>query len=242
VENLPDHATALLDRLADRSMEAYRALVDAPEFWPWYLAATPIPHIAELSIASRPVSRGNTAALDFSGMRAIPWVFAWTQPRITVPGWFGVGTALAEALSDGELDRLRELHDEWPFFRAVVGNARRELGRARLEVSRRYNAHGEASGASGVPFETVEEEASATEMALLRVATMDSLLETSPAIAATIRYRNPATDVLNLAQLELMRRWRGREAPEASAEGDGELRRALSLSINALAAALQSTG
>ena len=231
-------AEALLDRLAGRAMETYRGLVDAEAFWPWYLAATPIAHIAELSIASRPVSRKGAATLDFAGIRAIPWVFAWTQPRMTAPGWFGVGTAFAEALSDGELDRLRAMHDGWPFFEAVVGNARRELGRARLAVARRYDALGQGAGASAEPFETVEAEASRTEMALLRVATMDSLLETSPAIAATIRYRNPATDVLNLAQVELMRRWRD----DARGDGEDTLRRALSLSIGALAAALQSTG
>ena len=238
----PEDVTALMDRLADRSMTAYRDLVDAPDFWPWYLAATPIEHIAGLSIASRPVSRKGAATLDFAGIRAIPWVFAWTQPRMTAPGWFGAGTAFAEALSSGDLDRLRALHDDWLFFRAVVANARRELGRARFPVSRRYNALGEASGASGAPFETVEMEASKTEMALLRVSTMDGLLEDSRAIAATVRYRNPATDVLNLAQIELMRRWREIGGADASPEASGDLQTALFLSINGIAAAMQSTG
>lgn len=237
-ENLPAETVALMDRLATRSMETYRAMVDSPDFWPWYLASTPIEHIAGMSIASRPVSRKGAATLDFAGIRAIPWVFAWTQPRITAPGWFGTGTAFAEALSDGELDTLRGLHDRWLFFRAIVSNARRELGRARLPISRLYNALGEASGASGAPFETVEVEASKSEMALLRIATLDDLLEDSRAISATVRYRNPATDVLNLAQLDLMRRWR--ETPEAS--GDADLRTALFLSINGIAAAMQSTG
>ncbi|MEL6615313.1 MAG: phosphoenolpyruvate carboxylase, partial [Bacteroidota bacterium] len=106
-EALAPEVTALMDRLAGRSMETYRAMVDAPDFWPWYLASTPIEHIAGLSIASRPVSRKGAATLDFAGIRAIPWVFAWTQPRITAPGWFGTGTAFAEALSDGDLDTLR---------------------------------------------------------------------------------------------------------------------------------------
>ncbi len=245
-ENLPPQATALMDRLADRSMQAYRALVDAPDFWPWYLASTPIEHIAGLSIASRPVSRKDAQSLDFAGIRAIPWVFAWTQPRMTAPGWFGTGTAFAEALSDGDLDTLRDMHDRWLFFRAIVSNARRELGRARLPVSRLYNALGEDAGASGAPFETVETEASRSEMALLRIATLDDLLEDSRAISATVRYRNPATDVLNLAQLELMRRWRadaggGSETEGASGEREA-LQTALFLSINGIAAAMQSTG
>ncbi|HIG73887.1 MAG TPA: phosphoenolpyruvate carboxylase, partial [Bacteroidetes bacterium] len=233
-EGLGEEAAALMERIADRSMRAYRDLVDAPEFWPWYTHATPIAHIAGLSIASRPVSRKGADSLDFEGIRAIPWVFAWTQPRITAPGWFGAGTALAEALSDGEQDRLRQLHDSWPFFRAVVANARRELARARMAVARRYSALAEAGGTDVRPFERVESEASTTEMALLRVATLDDLLETSPAIAATIRYRNPATDVLNVAQVELMRRWRE--------TGDDATRDTLFLSLNAIAAAMQSTG
>ena len=236
-ERLDDDTFALMERLADRSMATYRGLVDDPAFWPWYLAATPVEHIAGLSIASRPISRKGAAQLDFEGIRAIPWVFAWTQPRITAPGWFGAGTALAAALSDGEADLLKRLHDSWPFFRAVVANARRELARARMVVARRYAALADAAGVDGAPFETVEAEAARTETALLRVSGQDDLIADSRAIAATIRYRNPATDVLNLAQLELMGRWR------AEAEHDDDaLRSALLLSVNAIAAAMQSTG
>ena len=231
----PDGAAALMERLADRSMDAYRDLIDAPEFWPWYSAATPIAHIARLSIASRPISRKGMAELDFDGLRAIPWVFSWTQPRFTAPGWYGVGTALAEAITGDSLDTLRQLHAEWPFFQAITGNALREMARARLVVGRRYSALAEASGASRGPFEAVETEFARAEAALLRVVQRDELLDPGRAIAATIRYRNPATDVLNLVQLDLLRRWR------SGPEGE-DLARALLLSVNAIAAAMQSTG
>ncbi|PAP75324.1 phosphoenolpyruvate carboxylase [Rubrivirga marina] len=231
-----DDAHALMERLADRSMDAYRALIDADDFWPWYASATPIAHIAGLSIASRPISRKGVGELDFDGLRAIPWVFSWTQPRFTAPGWYGVGAALAEAITGDDLELLRALQDEWPFFQAITGNALREMARARLVVGRRYSRLAEASGASRAPFEAVETEFSRAETALLRVARRDELLDPTRAIAATIRYRNPATDVLNLVQLDLMRRWR------AGAEGDDALRRALLLSVNAIAAAMQSTG
>ena len=232
-----DAPRALMERVADRSMDAYRSLIDAPDFWPWYLAATPITHIAGLEIASRPISRKSAAEVDFEGLRAIPWVFSWTQPRYTAPGWYGVGTALAEAISGGELATLRAMQADWAFFQAVAGNARREMGRARLVMARRYNALGEASGASGAPFEHVEKEFAKAEAALLRIAEQDDLLADSATIAATIRYRNPATDVLGLVQLELMRRYRQLDGPP----GD-ELASALSVSVNAIAAAMQSTG
>ena len=252
-----DAAAALMERLAGRSMRAYRDLIDAPDFWPWYLAATPIEIIAGLSIASRPVSRKGAADLDFDGLRAIPWNFSWTQPRYTAPGWYGAGTALAEAISDGELGALRAFAgtaddaegddpegDGWAFFQAVAGNALRELGRARLAVGRRYAALAEAGGAPGAPFERVEGELARTEAALLRVTRQDHPLAASPAIAATVRYRNPATDVLNLVQLDLLRRWRATPHAEGDAlsAADAAIRRALFVSVNGLAAAMQSTG
>ena len=222
---------ALMDGLAARSMDAYRALIDAPDFWPWYLAATPIAHIAGLSIASRPISRKGAADLDFDGLRAIPWVFSWTQPRYTVPGWYGVGTALAEA----DRATMRGLMETWPFMQAIVGNAMREMARARLVVARRYAA----LAPDAAPAERVEAEFARTQAALLHAADQNHLLTHSPTIAATIRYRNPATDVLNLIQIGLMQRWHGDGAQSDEAEA---LHRALLLSVNGIAAAMQSTG
>ena len=144
-----DGAHALMERLADRSMVAYRDLIDDELFWPWYAAATPIAHIAGLSIASRPISRKGVGELDFNGLRAIPWVFSWTQPRYTAPGWYGVGTALADAITGDDLALLRELQDEWPFFQAITGNALREMARKPSEQLR------EQFGFTPFPFEDV---------------------------------------------------------------------------------------
>ena len=226
-------ATALLQMVADRSMQAYRDLVDADGFWEWFREATPIEAIAGLSIASRPVSRSGALGLD--GLRAIPWVFSWTQPRMTVPGWYGAGTALAEAFSDGHLDALRVAHERSPFVQAVVANAMREMARARLDVSRRYAALADAQGADGTPFERVEAEFARTERALLRLARRDALLAEDSPIAATIRYRNPPTDVLNLIQVEMLARHRAH--PDDAAAGA-----ALLATLNGVAAAMQSTG
>ncbi|MEP0548005.1 MAG: phosphoenolpyruvate carboxylase [Rhodothermales bacterium] len=231
-----DDRRAFMHTSARASMRAYRDLIDAPEFWPWYLAATPIEHIAGLPMASRPISRKAASEVDFDGLRAIPWVFAWTQPRYGVPGWYGVGTAFEEALGAGDVDvdRLRAIHAEWPFFQAVVANALREMARARLVIAARY-----AALADEPVHKRINAEFERTERALLAVAGQDDLLSHSPVIEKSIRLRNPYTDVLNLVQLELMQRWRGGGATGDDAEA---LREALFVSVNGIAAAMQSTG
>ena len=229
----PDPAAgALWQTVADRSMAVYRGLVDAPGFWEWFRAATPIESIAGLSIASRPVSRPTAGgALSLGALRAIPWVFSWTQPRMTVPGWFGTGTALAEAFDAGHEATLRDAYDRSPFVRAVAENAMREMARARLPVARRYAALAPA----GDTFARVEAEFARSEAALLRLARRDALLADGSPVAATIRYRNPPTDVLNLVQVELMTR--RRTAPD-----DPAVAAALLATLNGIAAAMQSTG
>jgi phosphoenolpyruvate carboxylase len=225
---------ALLDQIARDSMAAYRALIDAPDVWPWFLAATPIEAIAGLNMASRPLSRKAAGDLDFEGIRAIPWVFSWTQPRYTVPGWYGVGTALAAAIDGGALGRLRQMHDADPFLQAVVGNALREMARARLVVARRYAA---LAPDGDVVHERLADEFARAERALLAITGTDALLAHSPVIARSIELRNPYTDVLNLVQVELMRRWRAGHADDVDA-----LAEALAVSVNGIAAAMQSTG
>jgi phosphoenolpyruvate carboxylase len=227
---------ALMQRVADTSMRAYRALIDDERFWDWYIRTTPIEQISHLPIASRPVSRGAAAEVDFEGLRAIPWVFAWTQIRAIVPGWYGVGAGLAGILEDdGGADALRRLYAEWPFFRAVISNAQREMARARLEVACRYAG---AAGADHAIFQRITADFAVARDAVLRVTGQAELLEDAPVIRKSIALRNPYTDVLNLVQVELLGRWRA--APPAAREGP--LRELLFLSINGIAAAMQSTG
>ncbi|MGK7311573.1 MAG: phosphoenolpyruvate carboxylase [Candidatus Longimicrobiales bacterium M2_2A_002] len=228
----PD-AAPLMEQLATASMRAYRGLIDDPAFWSWYVRATPIEQISRLPIASRPVSRGDTSEVDFEGLRAIPWVFAWTQIRAIAPGWYGVGAGLLAAGTDGE--RLRSLYRDWPFFRAVVDNAQREMGRARLEIAQHYAPLADDGDAF---FRRVLEEFQRARDAILAVTGQDELLDNSPVIKKSIGLRNPYTDVLNLVQVELLRRYRA-EDDEAEKES---LRELLFLSINGVAAAMQSTG
>ncbi|MGM0506783.1 MAG: phosphoenolpyruvate carboxylase, partial [Bacteroidota bacterium] len=120
-----------MDRLAEHSMKEYRELIDHPEFWDWYKTITPVGHIGNLPIASRPVSRGSSGNLQFENLRAIPWVFAWTQVRYNVPGWYGVGSALNEFLNESEenLELCRQWYQEKTFFRSIVDNSQREMAR-----------------------------------------------------------------------------------------------------------------
>ena len=251
-----ERASSLLEAVAQRSMEAYRELIDDDDFWGWYTSATPIEHISRLPIASRPVSRGASAEVAFDGLRAIPWVFAWTQVRYMVPGWYGTGAALGELLDDDPeaLDDLRELYEAWPFLRAVMDSAQREMARARLPVSAEYDrlsgeGRGGDAGSSDFHRRIVEDFQKGRE-ALLRITGQEELLDSDPVIQRSIELRNPYTDVLNLVQLELLRRSRASDGGPSTGPEDGsaddpgkeDLGQALFLSINGIAAAMQSTG
>lgn len=247
-QSVRDEDAALVQRLAETARAAYRDLIDDPQLWTWFVEAAPIRQIATLPMASRPVarlgesSREGLQGLSFDQLRAIPWVFAWTQMRFTVPGWFGVGAALAAETETPEAAaRLRRLYAQWPFFRAVIDNAQQEMARARLAIARCYSARAPASAALD---ERIAAEFGRAEAAILSITGQRALLDNNPVIQKTIRFRNPDTDLLNLMQVELLRRAQS-ERGAANSPEDGsreELQSALLLSVNALAAAMQSTG
>jgi len=226
--NAPSPAIAeRMDVMASRSMEAYRSLIDHPDFWGFYLRDTPVSWISALPIGSRPASRSGGGDPEFGSLRAIPWVFAWNQIRALVPGWFGVGTGL-----EGGTE-LANLYESWPFFRAVVDNAERELARARFPIAKAYVR------ALGTPedeaiFTSIETEYQAATRMIMAVKGGQALLGSAPVIQKSIRLRNPYTDVLNLLQIELLARARTADEPG--------LREAIFVSLNGVAAALQSTG
>lgn len=229
-------AYALMDRIADASMRAYRALIDHQDFWAWYIRVTPIEHISRLPIASRPVSRKSAEDVAFEDLRAIPWGFAWTQTRYIVPGWYGIGTALEQVLQDeATVELLQRLHASWPFLAAVIENAEREMARSRMSVAEYY-----ARRIGGMDMHRrIADEFARSSATLRRITRTSTLLEQSPVIRRSIELRNPYTDVLNLVQVELLDRYgHARE----SHENTTELRRLLFLSINGIAAAMQSTG
>jgi len=232
-DDAADERNRLMDRLADASMAAYRDLVLDPEFWSWFAQVSPIEHISHLPIASRPVARtGQTVDLD--NLRAIPWVFAWTQMRYTVPGWYGVGSAIAALTRDDPpaAERLAELYRSWDFFRTLIDNAQQEMARARLPIAQLYAADGDAR------FDRlIAEEFARTRDAILQITGQKRLLDNNPVIQRAIDRRNPFTDVLNLLQHELLRRHRTARAMDRD-----RLQATIFLSINGIAAAMQSTG
>ena len=225
-------AIKAMDLVAQRSMEAYRALVDGTDFWSWYTSITPIAFISKLPIASRPVSRGQASEVDFNGLRAIPWVFAWTQPRYIVPGWFGLGSGIASFVEEHP-ETAQTWYKEWAFFRTALESAERELARARPEVATRYADAYRDTGTKGY-HEMILAEFEQSRDAILSISGQTHLLEKAGVLQRSIQIRNPHTDIINLVQLELMARARKNPSDETRA--------AIFQSINGIAAAMQSTG
>ncbi len=223
----------MMDGLAERSRGAYRALIDDEAFWGWFVDRSPVLHIGELPIASRPVMRSGREVC-FENLRAIPWVFAWTQMRYNAPGWYGIGSAFEEIVSrdPARLDACREAYRAGGHFRAFVDNAQQEMARARLPVALWY-----AGEAGKAIHARLSEEFASAERAVLAITGQAALLDNNVVIQRSIRERNPDTDAINALQVELLRRWR--DADDAARKS---LRPLILLSVNALAAAMQSTG
>ncbi len=230
----PDESVvSLFDEMSTKSMGLYRDLIDDPEFWPWYSSVTPIEHIGGLKIASRPISRKSGADLDFDGLRAIPWVFGWTQTRYNLPGWFGMGSSLSYGLEqEGGLSLLSQLYDKWPFFKTVIDNCQLEMSRTRLEIAELYTQFSDLNF-----HDRIVAEYEKAEKAILSITGQEELYESSKVIKKSIQLRNPYTDVLNLIQVELLKRWN-----ESDGSDQEELGYNIFLSLNGVAAAMQSTG
>ena len=230
-ENNHDLDPSILRELAEVSMRHYRGLIEDDDFWAWFSASAPIEAIAGLPIASRPVSRATGSRLQFENLRAIPWVFSWIQMRVLVPGWFGLGTAL-EQLDASKLKQFKAHAKTDPFINTVLQNAAQEMARVRLPIARLY-AEG---GPLGAQFaERIEEEFTRASKALLNILDQPTLLSHAPAIEHAIQQRNPWTDILNLIQIECLRR-------QSKGEDHTQLNATLQAAVNGIAAAMQSTG
>jgi phosphoenolpyruvate carboxylase len=225
------HAEAM-EKLSDASFRAYRALVhETPGFVDYFYGATPISEIADLNIGSRPTSR--QAARSLGALRAIPWVFSWSQSRAMLPGWYGFGSAVAEAgLSTAE---LAELHESWPFFSSALANMEMVLAKADLGIAGRYAGLVEDRALAEHVFGEIRAEWERTTQALLAITGQTALLDKTPELAALIRSRLPYIDPLNHLQIELIGRRRRGDADEAVLEG-------VHLTINGIAAGLRNTG
>ncbi|HEY3081995.1 MAG TPA: phosphoenolpyruvate carboxylase [Chloroflexota bacterium] len=229
-----------IDRLADAARQAYRGLIDSPGFLDYFQAATPFPEVAELRIASRPVSRrGAEAPLRLEDLRAIPWVFSWTQARVNLPGWFGLGAALS-GLDEAALASLNGLYSAWPFLRSALDNAQISLGVADRRIARLYAELVSDPGLRRELGDRIEAEQERAVAGILAATGQSALLERSPVLSQSIRLRNPYVDPLHMAQVSLLRRWREDAPRDAAARR--ELLAVLLHSVNGIAAGLQTTG
>jgi phosphoenolpyruvate carboxylase len=231
-----DPAYALLDDLADRAQRAYRALVhETPGFVEWFRAATPIRELGELNIGSRPASR--KAGDSIADLRAIPWVFSWSQARIMLPGWYGTGSALEQWVDgdDERLARLQELHRHWPFFRSVLSNMGMVLAKTDLDLAARYAELVPDEELRARVFDQITAEHERTCRMLLAITGDDHLLADNPSLARSIRNRFPYLEPLHHLQVEMLRRRRAGDDDELT-------RRNIQLTINGIATALRNSG
>jgi phosphoenolpyruvate carboxylase len=222
--------------MATRSANAYRELVYGdPGLETFFHEATPVDEISRLQLGSRPARRRDTR--DIADFRAIPWVFSWTQARIVLPAWFGLGTALSAAVDEHGVEFVQEMEREWPFFSALLSNAEMACAKADLAVGRRYaELVGDRDVRSRI-WRAIEAEFARTCDALLAVTGQSRLLARERLLRASIDRRNPYVDPMSLLQIELLRRSR------AAGDGDGEeLARASFLAINGIAAGMRNTG
>jgi phosphoenolpyruvate carboxylase len=226
----------LVAEMASDSAAIYRSIVhDDPDFVRFFESVTPVGEVARLRLGSRPAKRSRAAGIG--DLRAIPWVFSWTQSRIVLPAWLGLGTALRNARERHGVELLREMAAQWPFFGAMLSNAEMGCAKADLGIARRYVARWEDTVARDRIWGALEAELELTIAELVAIGGGTRLLDSEPVLQASIARRNPAVDPLSFIQVELLRRIAA--AGDAASE---ELHRVSQLTINGIASGLRNTG
>ncbi len=239
VEGLGDAAGPayeVLDDLAARAQRAYSELVhETPGFVEYFKASTPVSEIGSLNIGSRPTSRKPTTSI--SDLRAIPWVLAWSQSRVMLPGWYGTGTAVEEwiAEGDGRLEVLQELYAKWPFFATVLSNMAQVLAKSDMGLAARYAELVDDVELRHRVFDKIVAEHDRTIRVHKLITGHDDLLADNPALARSVFNRFPYLEPLNHLQVELLRRYR-------SGDTDELVQRGILLTMSGLATALRNSG
>ena len=237
-ETDPAPFRAVMETLSQHAYRAYRSLVyETPGFDRYFRESTPISEIAELNIGSRPASRKPSQRIE--DLRAIPWVFSWSQCRLMIPGWYGFGSAVEAFLAghpDG-LATLRRMYRSWPFFRSLLSNMDMVLAKTDIGIASRYAELVTDLELRDAVFARIAGEHARTRRHLLAIEETDCLLADNPSLRRSIRNRFPYMDPLNHLQIELLRRHR-----EHAGEIDERARRGIHLSINGIAAGLRNSG
>jgi phosphoenolpyruvate carboxylase len=234
-EPAPDEAQwhEVMQLIADQSRRTYKQLVyDSPKFLPYFRAATPVDVIERLDIGSRPVSR--TGSRTIEDMRAIPWVFAWTQNRCLLPGWYGFAAGVSAGIDRYGADVLRQMLEHWYFFRVLISDVESVLAKADLDIAERYSQL--AGPLHEVFYPTIRQEYERSVELVLELTGQTELLAQADTLSRAIRLRNPYVDPMSLLQVDLLERWR------RGGRNDDAVLQALMVSVNGIAHAMQNTG
>jgi len=227
----------IMDSLSGYAFDAYRSLVYTTQgFQDFFWQSTVIAEIAKLNLGSRPASRTRSRRIE--DLRAIPWVFGWSQSRLSLPGWYGFASAIGRWLKehkDGDLILLQRMYKEWPFFRALLSNMEMVLMKSDLSIASRYVELVEDKKVSANIFHQLQKEWHETIHWVLAITEQQNLLERNPILARMIRNRFPYIDPLNHVQIELLKRHRAGDSDPAVVEG-------IHLTINGIAAGLRNSG
>lgn len=226
----------VVQEMADSSERLYRSVVhDDPDFARFFAAVTPLEEISRLRLGSRPARRSAAGGID--DLRAIPWVFSWTQSRIVLPAWLGLGTALARARERHGVAVLRQMSADWPFFATLLANAEMALAKADVAIAGRYVALWDEAATRDRIWGALSAEMALARTELLAIRGSDRLLSAEPVLQASIDRRNPFVDPLSFVQIELLSRLRRGDAEDLE-----ELGRVSLLTINGIASGLRNTG
>ncbi|MCD0089107.1 phosphoenolpyruvate carboxylase, partial [Streptococcus agalactiae] len=230
-----DNFRETMDGIVSESNAVYRNLVfDNPYFYDYFFEASPIKEVSSLNIGSRPAARKTIT--EISGLRAIPWVFSWSQNRIMFPGWYGVGSAFKHFIEQDEanLAKLQTMYQKWPFFNSLLSNVDMVLSKSNMNIALQY---AQLAGSKEVRdvFNIILNEWQLTKDMILAIEQHDNLLEENPMLHASLDYRLPYFNVLNYVQIELIKRLRSNQLDE-------DYEKLIHITINGIATGLRNSG